>query len=280
MTMATTAGAGTLALAMIGLGGMAPVRTGSDRCDDVSAERSAAISMEGARSVRVDAGAGSLNVTGRAGVRNVAAKGTACASSREILDRVQLTVRREGDVVLVKAEMPEMLRNREYASLDLVVDVPAGTPVEIDDGSGDLEVSGTGDTRIDDGSGEIRVHDLRGGLRIDDGSGDIHARTIPGPVGIDDGSGEIVLEGVGGDVVIEDGSGDIRVTSVIGTVHVSDGSGEIRVVGVERDVIVHDDGSGDIDVREVKGNLTVHDKGSGDVTYRSIGGRVDVPEDD
>ena len=47
-------------------------------------------------------GAGDLKVIGRANATRIEAHGMACAAKQELLDKVQLTVRREGNVVYLE----------------------------------------------------------------------------------------------------------------------------------------------------------------------------------
>lgn len=246
-----------------------------------SADRSATTALAGVDRVHVIAGSGSLEVTGRAGATGMSARGHACASDREDLDELRLDVRREGSTLVVEAKYPDrhVQFGNYYARIDLVVDVPQGTAVVIDDGSGDIEFSGTGATRVIDGSGNLRGSDVRGALEIEDGSGDIRLVGVTGAIEIEDGSGEIEVEQARAGVEVEDGSGDVRVDGAQ-TVRVSDGSGEIRVANVSGNVTVDEDGSGSIRVEGVGGNFTVDDDGSGDVRYTNVTGRVSIPDDD
>src|SRR5690606_32254437 len=112
-----------------------------DRCR-FEAERSATVSAAGASALEVEARAGSLTVEGRSGLTEVRVRGRACASSRELLDALQVNVDRSGGAVRVR--MPEIegehWRDNTYARLDLVVEVPAGIDASISDGSGSMEV--------------------------------------------------------------------------------------------------------------------------------------------
>ncbi len=206
--------------------------------------------------------AGSLKVTGREGASEVRISGRACASSRDLLDQLQLKTSRSGSTVNV--EVPEIdqdgWRGNQYARLDLDIEVPAGMAAEIEDGSGATELTGLGALQVTDGSGELTISDVKGAVRVHDGSG------------------ELVIRGVDGNVSVADGSGEIQVQHVTGSVTIHDGSGSIEVTDVEGDVSVPEDGSGSIDVSDVRGDLTVSAKGSGSVHYARVGGRVDVPE--
>lgn len=208
--------------------------------------------------------AGSLRVEGRPGISEVHVRGRACASDEDFLDDIRLDSERNGD--MVRIEVPEMdtggwNRGRNtYARLDLVVEVPAGMRVDIDDGSGNIFVSGTGDLTIDDGSGGIEVEDIAGSVRIDDGSGEVTISNVRGEVRVDDGSGSVHIADITGDVSVDDGSGSMEIERVVGSVRIPD------------------DGTGSIRVTDVSGDLVVRDKGNGDVRYSDVRGRVEIPQ--
>ena len=224
-----------------------------------TAPRETNVDAAGATRVVVSAGSGRLEVVGRPGLRQARIKATACASDRELLDDITLSATREGGAVRVRANDRDWnLRNREYARLDVVIEVPEGIEAEIRDGSGEIDLSALGAVLLDDGSGSIRGEDLRGDVQIEDGSGEIELRNIKGNVRIEDGSGEIDLRNVEGRV-------DIR-----------DSSGEITLYKVLRDVVISDS-SGGIDVDEVGGNFTVRNDSSGGISHNGVRGTVDIP---
>lgn len=220
------------------------------------------VDAAGASGIEIDAAAGYLKVVGRDGLGEVRVRGTGCASSEKLLGEIELTVDRRGDRVRVLVEMPESSWRSQIARLDLDIEVPSGLPLDVDDGSGALEIHGVASARIDDGSGEIGVRDVAGDLRIDDGSGEIRVEDVAGEVWIRDGSGEIDVRRAGSVTIDEDGSGSIHVADVTG------------------DVTVRDDGSGSIRVAGVGGDFTVRDDGSGGISHRDVAGRVSVPADD
>src|SRR3954468_20255310 len=95
-----------------------------------SAPRNAVVDASGAKSVEVEAAAGSLRVEGKPGLRQVQVTGTAWSSSQQMLSRIRLIAERRGDVVFIKADIPEndesWYRNNYSAALDLVIEVPQG----------------------------------------------------------------------------------------------------------------------------------------------------------
>ena len=218
----------------------------AQRDADYTAPRQASASTAGARRILVAAGAGSLRIEGKRGLTEVRARGTAYASSRSLLEEIKLTAVRRGDVVEVRTEIPERHERQwdDYqAGIDLVVEVPDSLALDVEDGSGGLEIRNVG--------------------RLD----------------VRDGSGEMIIEHVGGALTIRDGSGTIRVDDVRGAVEIpSDGSGSIEISRVAGSVHVDSKGSGSIDVDDVAGSFTVDNKGSGGVNYRNVKGAVQVPE--
>lgn len=230
-----------------------------------TAPRHAVVDAAGARTVEVEAGAGSLRVEGKQGLRQVQVNGTARSSSQQFLNQIRLIAERRGDVVFIKADIPEenfRSDDDDYsAALDLVVEVPQGMNADISDGSGDATVIGVGALEATDGSGDFSVDGATGAVRVNDGSGNLK------------------IENVGGDVRVTDGSGDINVRNVSGSFIVeNDGSGGIYATDVRGSVTVENDGSGSIEVSKVGRDFRVESKGSGDIEYASVSGVVDIPE--
>ena len=206
------------------------------RCDE-TAPRSAIAAAEGISTVRVIAEAGSLDVEGQLNLTDVEAEGTACASNTRALDDVQFEVSTGGSEIVIEARTP---RNTQF---DVRILVPDSVLVEIDDGSGGIDVRDVAAVRITDGSGDVGV------------------------------------DGVSGDLVVtDDGSGDIDLRDVAGMVEIEvDGSGDITVAEVDGDVRIGSDGSGSIRVTDVGGDFEVGDDGSGDISHSNVVGTVDIP---
>ena len=253
---------------LIILGAFIP-RPGNAQSDDYSAPRNAAVNAAGARVIRISASAGYLNVTGRTGISQVRVTGVARASSRRILDEIKLQAERQGDEVVIKVIMPDyedhslldVFRGDYRRQLDLDIDVPINTPLEVADGSGELKIRGTGPVRLTDGSGDLEVAGIKGDVRIHDGSGNVSLRGVDGDVEVDDGSGNIDADNVTGNFTIG-----------------SDGSGGVDVTGVGGTMRIESKGSGEVNVDRVGGDFIVDHKGSGSIDYNTVKGRVSIPE--
>lgn len=248
---------------LTGLVALAPIALAED-CD-FTADREASIDLSGATLIEIDAAAGELKVMGRSGLAQVRVQGEACASSKDLLEGIQIVTKRSGDKVRIIAEIPEAgwsLRSTT-ARLNLKIEVPNNVALRIDDSSGAMELSDIAAAEVEDSSGEIVAKNIGGRLKIDDSSGSIRVTEVDGDVIINDGSGSIDLRGVRGSVMIDE-----------------DGSGSIEIVDVDSDVMVREDGSGSIRVKQVGGDFTVRRDGSGGIDYHEVGGRVDVPARD
>jgi hypothetical protein len=248
-----------------------------------SAQRSGAVDVAGAQKIVVRAGAGELEVNGRDGTARISASGTACASSQELLDAMQISVRREGNIAFVETNIPiDKLRTMSdaYASMDIEVDVPANVPVEAQDSSGDAELRNLAALDMRDSSGELEIERVKGAVNVQDSSGELRIRDV-GSVRLEDSSGDVLIEKVAGAVdVLSDSSGDLVVRDAGGKVDIRhDSSGDIRVSDVRASVAVGLDSSGSIHARNVAGDFTVESDGSGTITHENVKGKVSTPED-
>lgn len=231
-----------------------------DRCE-FSREISVQVSASESDRLRVSVGSGSLDIEGRVGASGVVVTGIACASRESLLEELEVVLDRRGSRVELDALYPDDgWRNRDYARMDLRIEVALGMDVDVHDGSGSITLIGLGDVRVDDGSGSIYVQDILGSVDIDDGSGDVEIIDVQGDVFVDDGSGSVDIIGVAGSVTIDDGSGSI----------------DIRDVG--QDVLAYDIGSGSIRVTGVAGDFTVRDGREERISYSDVQGVVDIPE--
>lgn len=214
--------------------------------DSYEEVRELSLSTKGVDTLSIDAGSGSLNVVGISGsdVITVTATiqvgtGNEDKARKKIESDMNLELEKDGDTAILKAYFDHrMFGWGETPAIHLEVRMPDGLHLEIDDGSGSLEVSNVhGDVMLDDGSGSITMSD------------------VGGTVEIDDGSGSITVSDVGGDISINDGSGSIKVRGVAGSVTVDDGSGGIDVSDVDEDLIIVDGGSGGLDFSNIRGRI-------------------------
>jgi hypothetical protein len=196
----------------------------------------------------IDAGAGSLVVTGVDGARDITVTATIVVEDKNeqaaqdlIAKRLDLKLERDGDHATLDSGFNSGWGWDGNARIDLDVRMPTGLALQVDDGSGSTTITGVkADVLVDDGSGSVRV-------------------TSAGSVTVDDGSGSITISGASGDVYVNDGSGSIDIRDVGGSVRIDDGSGSIKVDDVEHDLIIVDDGSGSVTYTNVRGAVELDD---------------------
>lgn len=235
----------------------------AEECKDIDFT----LDADGIRALELDTGAGYLDITGSAGSSDIEVRARACTDSRRRLDEMDVLYQRRGNNWEVKTEIGNardgssvfsLFDFNNQARIDMDVRVPAGLLLE-----------------VDDGSGVINIRNVTGTALVEDGSGDIGISNFTGSLDIDDGSGEVDIQDVNGTVRVNDGSGSITIARAM-DVTVRDGSGSITIQDIEGNVHIPDDGSGDIRVEGVRGGFTARSTGSGDVLYRDVDGRVDV----
>src|SRR5512141_2122473 len=184
---------------------------------------------QGVRRLEIQAGAGSLTVTGREGLAAIEVQAEIVARHVRdedmdgfLKDRIELVLEMRGDVAVLVSRVRERFRLFSFddgAVINLTVFVPKTMPLEIDDGSGSIAVEDLAAVRIDDGSGSIRVDRIAGQVEINDGSGGIRIRRVGGTVTVDDGSGSIDIADVEKDVrLVRTGSGGVDISNVKGQV--------------------------------------------------------------
>ncbi len=212
---------------------------------DYEQVRNLDLDVDGISELSIKAGAGSMDVTGVKGLDKILVKARIVVPDADedealkvIEKKMTLSLEQKGDEARLNSWFDDgAMGSGENAHIVLEVSVPQGLSVNIDDGSGSLDVIDImGDVTIDDGSGSIDVENVAN-LRIEDGSGSIE------------------VDNASGDVSIVDGSGSINVDHVKGSVTIDDGSGSIKVSDVEHDVIIIDDGSGGLTIKDVRGNV-------------------------
>lgn len=222
------------------------------------------LSVEDIQKLKIQCGAGFLTVIGVKKMDRIRAsaqiivRGIQENEFQNFLQKhVQIALqKRNGDGIL-QAGVQKSFPNKIEAKINLTVKLPTTLPVNIDDGSGAIFVTGlSGGLNIKDNSGSIDIVNMAGKIKIADRSGSIEIREARGNIEIQDGSGLIYVRLVNGDVNITDGSGEMKIQDVNGSVTVTDGSGNIDIQDITRDVFINEAGSGELNIDGVKGKVT------------------------
>ncbi|MCE9687855.1 DUF4097 family beta strand repeat-containing protein [Shewanella sp. AS16] len=203
-------------------------------------------------------GAGSLEIQGVEGLNQILVKADIYSDDEAQID---FSLARQAGKAKLVADVKQakgfFFGSYDSPYMDVTVQLPAAMALELDDGSGGIEIAGM--------SADIRVKDGSGALKIVGGNN----------LRIDDGSGAIVISQVTGDIEIEDGSGAIDISRVTGDIEIDDGSGNMDIRDIQGKVKIRD-GSGNIEVSNTLG-LTILEAGSGKVSFDQIKGAVSRP---
>lgn len=231
-----------------------------------------------ATTLRVTNLAGSVRIVPGAGV--ITLRATIKGDDAALVEALRLEPSRKGDAAQVTVELPDGLDEVRYEDaqfsrldvrldyegervrvrsgsgerlrVDLELQIPAGTRLELRQGVGDLAVSGVdADLELSLNYGRMRAADSRGALTAVARSGDIDIKSQRGQVDA------------------KTGSGDVRIENMLGTTRARTGSGNVSLRGVDGEMQV-ETGSGDLDLEDVSGSLRAR-TGSGDVEIRDLG---------
>ena len=181
------------------------------------------------QTVRLEAEDGEMRVIGRERATAIEIVATGCGAGGSA----------GGAAIVIDTTAGERVFRVRAARADVRVVLPAGAPVDVRHGDGDLEVRAVGPAVVQTGSGRAVVEQTIGHVRVGAGAGSLYVRSVVGDVELGDGAGGIFVEGIEGSVRVRDGSGGIHAREVLGDLIVdSDGSGEIDAVGIAGDLVV------------------------------------------
>lgn len=179
----------------------------------------------------------------------------------------RFTVESRGDAIVVMApkERGSVFSFGKRDAVDVEVDLPEGSSLDLRTGSGDVTGSGRFETtKAATGSGDITLDDL-GTADLKSGSGDLRARSVRGPLKAKTGSGDVALEATHGEADLVSGSGDITLSRAEASVRAKSGSGDVTIGASAGDVEVMT-GTGDLTFGAVHGGQVRARTGTGDVT--------------
>ena len=232
------------------------VGSSNARSADVHLQESLIISSDQLQMLEVESGSGKLIISGADNVTEITVKADIYTDQDKNYD---LSLEKVGSraLLIAKNNSTSGFWKGDSPSIDLHVIVPNSLALDIDDGSGSIEVKNINNkVSIDDGSGSIFVKNIQGDLSIEDGSGELEVSNVSGNVDIDDGSGEMSIVDINGAVTVVDGSGDMDIHHVGGSVTIDDGSGGIDVSDAGG-LTITESGSGGLKVKDIKGEFNI-----------------------
>ncbi|HSJ55281.1 MAG TPA: DUF4097 family beta strand repeat-containing protein, partial [Anaerolineae bacterium] len=207
------------------------------------AEENRTFTVEPGAALRVDSFAGNVTVQAadEGHILVVATRRAGTSASRE---RIQVQYQETAGGLEIRTTRPVGLLN---ARVDFQIQVPPGTPLELDTGSGNVEVRGvTEGVRAETGSGNVTALGLAGDVELDTGSGNVDLQDVVGTVTVETGSGNLTLRGVEGDLAAHTGSGSIMVEGATGQARLDTGSGSVEYRGTPAGECRFETGSGSV----------------------------------
>ena len=189
--------------------------------------------------------AGSVAVTASKTSAVTVALHSSGRSGDQLIEQTEVSF--EAGTLAVK--VPEKVRVRGSAALDLVIELPEGSHVMAGTASADVVCSGQlGGLTATTASGDVLAGQVDGDAALTTASGDIRLAATAGEVRAETASGEIMLERAGGDIIAKTASGDVIVQHAGQSVTVRTASGEVRVDRI---------GAGLADISSMSGDITL-----------------------
>ncbi|MFI6318172.1 DUF4097 family beta strand repeat-containing protein [Nonomuraea sp. NPDC050556] len=150
------------------------------------------------------------------------------------------------------------------ASVDVTVDLPAGSRISAD-ASAEIRCRGrVGEARLHTAMGDIQIEEA-GRLRLSTGDGDITVGSA-GPSEVTTANGTIRLGSVDGAAVVKTSNGSIEIASV---------SGDVRINTASGDIDVHRALAG-VGAKTAHGSVRVGEVARGAVVLETASGEVEV----
>jgi DUF4097 and DUF4098 domain-containing protein YvlB len=138
--------------------------------------------------------------------------------------------------------------------LDIRVDTPARTRLDIDGGSVDVRSKGTvASLRFASGSGDARLDDVTGDVDVKGASGDVRVGRVGGHLRVHLASGDIAVDAVTGGATVRTASGDITLGSVTGDSSITSLSGDVEIASARPSSLAVQAVSGDVEVGIAQG---------------------------
>lgn len=149
--------------------------------------------------------------------------------------------------------------------VDVTVELPATSPLEVKTGMGDVNVDGLlGDAGVKSGAGAIHV-DRAGAVHLKSGAGSLSLNRCRGDAQVAT-AGEMSIGRIGGEAEIKNLNGRTWIGEVDGRITVRSANGDI---GIDR-------ARSHVSARTANGNIVVGEAGTGEVSLESGSGGLEV----
>jgi hypothetical protein len=170
----------------------------------------------------------------------------------------------DGGRLLVKAPKPPWLRPSGGGSIDVTIELPAGSQLHGSGASADFDCAGRlGDCRVTTGLGHVRLEEV-GALNVKTGVGDIVVERAAKHADVVSGSGEVRLRELESSAVVKNSNGDTWVGTARGDLRVKAANGSISI-DVAHATVAAKSANGDVRLGEAVRGSVVLETQLGDV---------------
>jgi putative adhesin len=177
----------------------------------------------------------------------------------------------DGSLTIRSPRSALWLPSRPRGSIEVAVQVPAGSSVHAETATGALRTTGTLDVcrldtaagdvaiersrtlRVNKAAGSVTIGEVTGDARIESASGEIEVGRIGGGAKIDTASGEVIVGSVDGDLTISGANGNIVIERCGASVKANTAFGTVRLLAVVQGKVKADSARGDIEIGIAEG---------------------------
>ena len=168
--------------------------------------------------------------------------------------------------LLIKGPRQRNVGLRKIGSVDVTVELPAGSRIEADTGAGALRSMGQlGKCRVKMGAGNVELERV-GPLDLRTGAGAITVEHVAGHADISTGSGRLRVSQIDGSAVIKNSNGETWVGDITGDLRVDAGNGTISVDHAAADVTASS-GNGEVRVDDLTRGSASLKTGFGEINF-------------
>jgi DUF4097 and DUF4098 domain-containing protein YvlB len=166
---------------------------------------------------------------------------------------------------------------KDGASVDLTVQLPAASFVSVTANHGDVTADGLGSVQVTDNRGDVKLDDISGDVQVHMNHGDFSAHAVQGRVLVDGAGNDVTLSEVQGSAAMNgEFYGDIHVEQIGGAVHYHSSQTSLDIPHLVGALTLD---SGDLNVNKASGPVQITAKAK-DIELTQIAGDANIEDSD
>lgn len=157
------------------------------------------------------------------------------------------------------------LRWSRYGSVNVTVELPRASSIEIEAGAADIRVDGPGqEIHVQNGIGKVHIDDSKT-VDIANGAGDMSLGRVGGRAAVTS-AGDMRIERIDGDAEIKNLNGRTRIGEVAGRLQIKSSNGDIDIGKAHTDV----------DAKTANGSIAIAEAAGGRVSLETGAGSLEI----